>query len=269
MYRDDTNQFLGITTCETPNIVQNVDTFQSIESLISNGYFTPTCVDSYDNGSKLWGSFAYSDSFSVLGDTFDQYFIVVNDHLRPDGNVTVINTPVRIACMNAMSFALNRSTLKFSIPAIVDNNQLDTMAATIQNAYDRTTKAIEKSATSLVNKKINKDGIQKLLDDLFPYIPETEEGTTNHDRANAFVNAQREAFLTCMSADNLQNFNGTAYQVYNALTDFAMHYYRNGGKGFDLATRMTVIPGMNSQAATNGAKVTKFLKNVDRFALAA
>lgn len=269
MYRDDTNKFLGISVCETPNVIQNVDTFDSVESMIDDSTFTPVCADSYNEGRQFWGCFKFDDSFDVLGDTIDQYFIIVNDHLKPNGNVSVISTPVRIACMNAMSFALSRSTLKFTIPAIVDDTQKSTIAASIENAYSRTAKAIKKSSEKLAKTKISKDGIQRILDDLFPYIEESADGTTNHDRANAFVNSQREAFLTCLSADNLENFNGTAYQVYNALTDFATHYYRNGDKGFSLENRMTVIPGMNSQAATNGAKVTKFLKSVDSFALAA
>lgn len=269
MYRDDSNKFLGISVCENPQVIQNSDTFSSIESLICDGSFAPVCADSFNEGRQFWGCFKLDDSFGVLGDQIDQYFIVVNDHLKPNGDVTVISTPVRIACMNAMSFALSRSTLKFSIPAIVDSDQQKTIAASIENAYTRTINAIKKSSEKLANTKISKEGIQKILDDLFPYIEETSEGTTNHDRANAFVNSQREAFLTCLSADNLQNFNGTAYQVYNALTDFTTHYYRNGDKGFNLENRMTLIPGMLGSSSTNGAKVTKFLKNIDKFALAA
>ena len=103
------------------------------------------------------------------------------------------------------------------------------------------------------------------MDELFPYIEETEEKTTNHDRANQAVAMQREAFLTCLNADNISNYQGTMYGVFNALTDYSQHMYRNSDKAFDLGHRMTLLPGMNPEATTEALKVSKFLKNMKSF----
>lgn len=267
MYRDDTTSFLGIVKTENPNIVQNVDTFQSVEPLIKDGILKPECADSYMGGSKMWGCFKFNDPFTVLDDEFTQYFIIANDHLKPNGKVQVISSPVRIACMNALGSALNKSTMKFQIPAIVDESQLPSISETILNAYTRTIEGLTKSANSLIDIKINESGIQKILDDLFSYIESSE--STNHDRANQAVDEQRQCFITCVNADNLQNFKGTAYGIYNALVDYAQHFYTNYDKGNSLENRMTLIPGMNPEATTNNLKVAKFLKNVDKFSLAA
>ena len=265
MYRDDTETFLGIVKSNEPKVIQNIDTFRSIEPLMKDGTLTPLVADSYLGGQQLFGCFQFNDTFKVLDDEFNHYFIIVNNHLKPDGNVTVINTPVRIACMNAMSSALKRAGLKFKIPALITGGDYSIISNTIMNAYERTIKAMQKSADEMVNMQISRVGIQKLLDELFPYIEETEEGTTNHDRANQTVDMQREAFVTCLNADNLANYQGTMWQVFNALTDYSTHYFRNADKAFDLQHRMTLLPGMNPEATTEALKVSKFVNNMSSF----
>lgn len=265
MYRDDTEKFLGIVKSNEPHIVQNVDSFRSIEPLMENGTLTPLVADSYLGGQQMFGCFQFNDTFQVLDDDFNHYFIIVNNHLKPDGNVTIINTPVRIACMNAMSSALKRAMLKFKIPAVITGGDYSIVSNAIMNAYERTAKAMQKSADEMVKMQISKVGIQKLLDELFPYVEETEEGTTSHDRANQTVDMQREAFITCLGADNLANYQGTMWQVFNALTDYGTHYFKNVDKAFDLQHRMTLIPGMNPEATTEMLKVSKFVNNMAAF----
>ena len=265
IYRDDTNKFLGAVKSDNPQVVQNVDTFKSIEPLLNDGTLRPVVADSYMGGRQMFGCFQYTKPFDVLGDSFEHYFIITNNHLKPNGSVTVINTPVRIACMNAMSYALKRAALKFQIPAVIEAGSEDSIAKTIMNAFERTVDGIRSTANKLVDMKVSRDNIDKILDELFPYIEEPAEGTTNHDRANATIEAQREAFIHCLNADNLANFQGTMYQVLNALTDYTTHYYRNAEKGFNLEHRMTLLPGMNPEATTEALKVSKFMNNLKTF----
>lgn len=265
MYRDDMQSFLGIVKTDEPKIIQNVDTFKPIEPLIEDGILTPLVADSYLGGQQLFGCFEFNESYQVLDDTFNHYFIVVNNHLRPDGSLSIINTPVRIACMNAMSSALRKSNLKFKIPGFIASGDYSMISNSIMNAYERTVAYMKNTAESLVETKISRDGINKLLDELFPYIEETEGKTTNHDRANQTIEMQREAFTECLAADNLSNYQGTMWQVFNALTDYGTHYFKNADKAFDLQHRMTLIPGMNPEASTEMLKVSKFLNNVKHF----
>lgn len=265
MYRDDTESFLGIVKSSNPQITQNVDSFRAIEPLMEDGTLTPLVADSYLGGKQVFGCFQFNDTYKVLDDEFNHYFILVNNHLKPDGNISVINTPVRIACMNAMSSALKRASLKFKIPALIENGDYSIATKAIMDAFYRTSKTMQDSADAMVKMQISRVGIQKLIDELFPYVTETEEGTTNHDRANLAVDLQREAFVTCLNADNLANYRGTMWQVFNALTDYSTHYFKNADKAFNLEHRMTLIPGMNPEATTEMLKVSKFLGNMKTF----
>ena len=269
MYRDDTNNFLGIVKSNNLVITQNVDTFKSIEPLLEDNTLNPVVADTYNGGCQTFGCFEVNDSFDILGDDFKHYFIVVNDHLKPDGNLTVINTPVRIACMNAMSAALSRSILKFKIPAYISAETSIDISNMMMDAYNRAVNKMKNAAENMSKIKITQAGIEKLMDELFPYIKETEAETTNHDRANHAIAIQRESFLTCLNADNISNYKNTMYGVFNALTDYSQHMHRNADKAFDLGYRMTLLPGMNPEATTEALKVTKFLNNMKEFAEAA
>ena len=267
MYRDDNQKFLGIVKSENPKITQNVDTFKSLEPLMEDQTLKPVVADSYLGGKQLFGCFQFNSSFKVLDDDFNHYFIVVNDHLRPDGNLTVINTPVRIACMNAMSAALRKARLKFKIPATIEHGDTSIISKTIIDAYMNSVKMMQDSAQKMVDTKISRKGIDIILDELFPFLPESEKGTTNHERANQTVSMQREAFVNCLAADNLSNYEGTMWQVFNALTDYSTHYFRNSDKAFDLQHRMTLLPGMNPEATTEALKVSKFVNNFSTYAM--
>lgn len=50
---------------------------------------------------------------------------------------------------------------------------------------------------------------------------------------------------------------GTHYQVFNALTDFTQHYFKNSDDGLDLESRMKLLPGSGVESASS--KVSKFL----------
>ena len=264
MYRDDNNMYLGSVLSKDPIVTQNIDSFVSIDPLLQDGTLTPVIADSYKNGRQIFGVFKMNEKFDVLGDQFNQYFIIVNDHLKPDGHVQVVNTPIRIACMNAYSSALSRANLKFKIPVFGDYST-EQISTSIMNAYERTADAVVKTAEDLAAIKISKVGVAKLLDELFPYLDDSSE-STNHDRANQAIDAQREAFVVCMNEDNLQNFQGTMYQVWSALTDYTQHYHRDSRKGFNLQNRMALLPGVDPEATNDSLKVTKFLKNIDKFA---
>ena len=264
IYREDKDQFLGTVKSDNPVMIQNIDSFSAIEPLLESGILQPVVADTYKNGSQIFCCFKFNDQFKILGDSFNQYFIVVNDHLKPNGKLQVINTPVRMACMNAFSSALSRAYLKFSIPGIVSDSSAEVISKSIIQAFENTqtklTAAVDKMATT----KISRVGVDKLLDELFPY-PEDSD-STDHSRAIQTVDAQRETFVACLNADNIADYKGTMYGIWNALTDFTQHFFKDGSRGFDLQHRMTLLPGMNPEATTETLKVSKFYNNMQKFA---
>lgn len=113
--------------------------------------------------------------------------------------------------------------------------------------------------------KINVNGIEKVVEDLFPYREDIKSEKAMQ-KANAKIEEQRELFRTCLNKDDVDNFKGTAYQVFNALTDLVQHYYSKPEKAYKLDTRMSMLRGFDTFAINDSAKVIKFLKNAKNYA---
>lgn len=256
IYRTDNNRVLGVVNKQYPALVQNIDAFNAFNNLIGKHVQVETAA-SLGFGEKIFGCFKINEGYKVHDDDIDHYLVVFNDHLKADGKITVMNTPVRVVCQNTLSAALSDNLLKYRIACSSDEFVNDSLADHILRAAERSKDALTAKADVLLKRKVTKEDVEKILDELFPYIK--AEGESTHDVANERTAMIRETFLTkCMGADNLANYRGTHYQVFNALTDFTQHYFKNSDSGLDLESRMKLLPGSGVESASS--KVSKFLK---------
>ena len=276
VYRDGETEgskpiYLGATKSNNPRPIANVDTFEILEPLMDSGTLRPVCADTYQGGRKMWGCFEVSDSRIIRGEEFKQYLIVINDHMKPNGHVQIVSSPLRMACMNSFSHILSNSSLRFSVP--VYSTSPDYIAQILENSWNKTFSDVSKRVEKLNKLRYTKEQLELILDELFPYIAEAEDGVTRHARANAAVDQEREVFLTqCMNSPDIDAYKGRMYQIYNAITDYTQHYFRTDGRtnrAFDSDYRISLIPGVDPMATTASGKVVKFLKLVDKFAQAA
>ena len=118
--------------------------------------------------------------------------------------------------------------------------------------------SLQKKAEDMVSKKIDKQYVDRLLDELFPYAnPDNPESMFS--KQNEMVSQLRATFLNkCMGADNLANYRGTQWQVLNSVIDWDDHFYKNMTKAYDINHRMKRLPGIGDMT---GSKTIAFLKN--------
>ena len=262
VYREDNNDVLGVVNKANPVVVQNVDTFNAFEQILGTEVEVDTAA-SLGRGQTVFGCFKINQEYTVLDDDIQHYFVVINDHLKADGSITLLNTPIRVVCQNTLSAALTNNTYKIRIPVSSDKNINAELARKIINAAGLAIDNLSINANKMVKKKVSRDHIEALLDELFPII-DVGEGESSHHKANETTEMIRETFLSnCMGADNLGNYRGTQYQVYNALTDFSQHYFKNPDKSYDLKYRMGLLPGMGV-TDNPSSLVTKYLKIKDK-----
>ena len=262
LYRDDNNEILGVVNRSNLNIVQNVDTFNAVDKMIGDTLAVETAA-SLGKGETVFGCFKIQENYKLLDDDVEHYFVIVNDHLRPDGKVTVLNTPVRVVCQNTLTEAIGNNYAKMRIPVTAEASINATIAGNLLTSIDNSLKILETKAESMFMKKIDSSYVDKLLDVMFPY--QIVDGQPIMSRANESTSIAREVFLkNCMGADNLGNYRGTQWQVFNALTDYTQHYHRSVEKAYDINHRMSLLPGVKQTTETS--KVVKFLKIADQLA---
>ena len=267
IYREDTHNILGVINKPDYAIkcIQNTDMFRSIEGLLGKYIETDTAA-SLGLGETVFGCFKIHEQYKVLDDDIDHYFVVMNDHSRSDGKVTVLNTPIRVVCQNTLSAALSANYMKMRIPVAEDAMAASLLSHKIQETAENAKNNLIGRANKLVGQKVTREQVDDLLDELFPYILTPESGTidSSHEKANEKTTLMRETFIhECLGADNLANYRGTAYQIYNGATDYFQHYWTNMENAYDLNKRMQNLPGYGiSEGVGKINKTLKFLNKI-------
>lgn len=262
IYRTDNNDILGVVNNPRPQLVQNAETFEAVEPLIGKEIELET-VSGLGIGNQVFGCFKIKQEYNIFDDKIEHYYVVLNDHLKVDGKVTILNTPIRVVCQNSLATALSNNYYKLRVPITADKVANQTMAEKILAHSQDAITYLERIAKKLYNQKISRDGIDKLLDELFPLVKTEYPGAFS--KQNEKTEMLRETFIKdCLGADNLANVRGTNWQIYNAVTDFDTHYYSKVDKAYDLDYRMSKLPGVGTQTETS--IVAKFFKIADKLA---
>lgn len=261
-YRDDTMTLLGVVNHKYPSIVQNVDAFRIFEPMLENGLVSVETAGTYGSGVQTFAVFEIKEPFKVLGDEIKHYFIAINDFMKPDGKITILNTPIRITCLNMLSHAINRCYYKLRMPVVADQAQNDGLSNELYNSATIAISNLNLKAERMVGTKITQEDLNKMIDKLFPLPATPTNEFIETQKAVETVMLQRDTFVQCLDVDNLQNFKGTVYWVYNAFADYAQHYFKNADKGFDLQYRMNMIPGFTATTDTENTKLMKLTKDL-------
>lgn len=259
--RDDTKQVLGVISSRYPDPVANVDMFNMVDNLLGSE-LEFQCAGEINHGRKVFGAFKLLNESKILDDNAETYIIIMNDHLKADSKVTVVFTPVRVVCQNMLIHALYKGVYSARIPVTNDfgmNRDLRyKLMENAENTITLTSRKMEKFASYKVSEK----KLDELKDDLFPYQM-SQTGDILDTKANESVTIVRESFNECLISPNLDNYAGTAFAVYNALTDFEQHWYKSAIKAYDLNYRMTHIPTIGTQSEPS--ITAKFIKNFSKY----
>lgn len=261
IYRDDTNQVLGVVNSNWIDLIQNVDSFKVVEPLIRSGEVSVDTIAEFASGRAVYGVFQIKEPYEIHGDKIQHYILVVNDHTKPNGKIQIINTPIRVVCMNALSHALSKAVYSVSVPVLPTYEANKEIAAEIMSSCAKAITNLNQNVDKLLEIEVSTQLLDDIVDELFPLVAPPQNAITiqSSSRANETVEMMRSQFIDCINEDNLANFSGTGYQVYNALADMTQHYHKTGKYAYDLDHRIQNLPGIGV-LSTESAKVSKLLK---------
>lgn len=211
--RDIDDKVLGLVS-NRYKLVQNSEAFDFTDSLI--------CGDvKYETAGSLLGGkriflLARLPEKKILGDDFDNYICFTNSH-DGTGAIQACMTPVRVVCQNTLNLALDKATRKWSTKHIGNiESKMEEARHTLQLA-DQYMDNLAVVADQMANTKVTESEVATILDELYPV---SEDAT---DRVKRTVNQKKEDFMICMFAPDILKFQGTAWGVINAASDFSTH----------------------------------------------
>ena len=250
---DEVKSVIGAVNVAYPKLIQNDETFKLIESMLGNKIEVETC--GHVNGDeKVFGCFKVMDQFKLFDDDIDQYLVVLNEHLKVDGKITILYTPIRIVCQNTLAYALNNNVFKVRVAVSSDVQINQQMCYSLNDQIAVAAAQLEGRSNKYRKLKLERDDVEKFLDDMFPII---EDPVGSHAKANEQQEIARETFLQyCMNRPDLNNYRGTGYQLFQASMDFFQHYRTSSDKVYDLTYRMSLLPGQGSDPANTSMKKT-------------
>jgi phage/plasmid-like protein (TIGR03299 family) len=212
--RSDTGEVLGIVS-ERYKVAQNREVFDFADALIG----TDGVKCTYETAGSLWNGrrvfmLVNMPKGRIAGDAYRPYLCISNAH---DGSapLQVFLTGIRVVCNNTLSAALRSATRKMAIRHMSGMDQRKREAVRTMGAASKYFHDLEVFASELAGKKAN---IGKVLEKLFP---DSADMSRRQLQSNREVKDLVKRILR--EKEDLQNFRGTAWGVYNAIADYRSH----------------------------------------------
>lgn len=234
--RKDTQEPLG-PVGKNYNIFQNRESFDFLDSIIGTGQAQFETAGLYD-GAKSFITIK-TEGLKILGEDYEPYILLINS-FDGSGAVRAMFTSIRCFCSNCLERAMKNATNKISVR---HSNSLQGRIETAREMLQGNTNYLteyKKEAEKLATLPYTKEQFGQLISTLYP-IDREKDTPLSQGRTEILRNQLMNAY----NADDLQNFNGTAYKALQAVADAESHkiQFRNT-KNSAFAGLKTVIDGM-------------------------
>jgi phage/plasmid-like protein (TIGR03299 family) len=173
---------------------------------------------SLKDGKLVW-LLALTDSRRILGDEVQQYLTFATGH---DGKtpVKVFDTSTRVVCANTFQLALRGAKRVWTFEHQNGvHEKLNEFRVTMENARNYMD-SLEIRAQKLFDQKITTRNLNKIMNQVFGNEDEFEDQPMKQKRVQALKN---RVITVYNEREDLQNFRGTAWGLYNSFADVAAH----------------------------------------------
>ena len=216
--KEETGQYIGVVS-KSYQIYQNQDAFEFVDSIPDIKF-----VKAGETNTGMVYIIGQLPETTVLNDTFAPYVIFQTSH-NGRYNVKATICPLRIVCQN--QFALSFRTMRNSFD-IRHSRQLPSKVAQAQELIQDTARymaGFTNTAEELALLKISsRDTVYEIIDKFFDGTIEL----TERQRKN--MEEQKDQFMVCYTREDNQNFQGTAWGMINAFSDYITHKKRKETK---------------------------------------
>lgn len=231
-FRIDDGAYLG-TVGEGYTVIQNKDQFSFVDAFLeaANGAHYES-AGALGNGERIWclARIPEADYQIDGGDKHKTFVMVANSH---DGSlayqVKLVDT--RIVCQNTLTVAINEKGACWRIKHTANAKARLAEAVDMMQMVKREAVGLKGKMLRLADRKLTRESVEHILDRLFPAPKDEKANTTRRDNN---VSAVLDLYA---SNDNnaFASVKGTAYNLFNAVTEYVDHQRTARGNGSDPA----------------------------------
>jgi phage/plasmid-like protein (TIGR03299 family) len=247
---EDTESVIGVVGNKY-KIVQNMEVFSALDTLVDSGDARYTAAGEYNNGANIWMVMELPTGVQVANDPHSAFLLVQSSH---DGSCAVRIRPIieRLFCANQISrIIMGKETNNYTyVMKHTTNSKLS--VNDIRNITQLTYSSIQQYegiASTLLQRKVDDHQVKNIFKQVWA-LPSTVEETPEHllsqgeKRQRTIALTGRDSAWNIYSQSSTQeNIRGTAFGVWQAVIEHADHYASGGAERRAVAT----ISGRNDK----------------------
>ena len=232
-------------------IVQNMEVFSALDTLVDSGDARYTAAGEYNNGANIWMVMELPVGVQVANDPHAAFLLVQSSH---DGSCAVRIRPIieRLFCMNQINRIIKGKHKNAYTYVMKHTTKSELSVSDIRNITQLTYDSIqeyESIAGILLDRKVDDRQVRNIFKAVWS-LPSTVEEMPEHllsqgeKRQRTIALAGRESAWNIYSQSHTQeNIRGTAFGAWQAVIEHADHYASGGSDRRAIAT----ISGRNDR----------------------
>ena len=248
--KDDNNQVIGVVG-DKYKIVQNMEVFSALDTLVDSGDARYTAAGEYNNGANIWMVMELPVGVQVANDPHAAFLLVQSSH---DGSCAVRIRPIieRLYCMNQINRIIKGKHKNDYTYVMKHTTNSELSVNDIRNITQLTYDSIqqyEMIADTLLQRKVDERQVRNIFKSVWALPSEIEEAPDHllsqgqRRQRTIALNGRDSAWSIYNASPTQENIRGTAFGVWQAVVEHADHHASGGSDRRAIAT----ISGRNDR----------------------
>ena len=241
--KNNDNKVIGVVG-DKYKVVQNMEVFSALDSLVDSGSARYTAAGEYNNGANIWMIMELPVGVNVANDPHAAFLLVQSSH---DGSCAVRIRPIieRLFCANQINRLITgKKTNDYTyVMKHTTNSKLSPseIGNIIQLSYD-SIQQYESIADTLITRGVTHTQAREFFKRVWA-LPSTVEGKPYHmltqgerRQQTIAITAREKAFDIYSESPTQENIRGTAFGMWQAVVEYADHHASGGSERLAVAT---------------------------------
>jgi phage/plasmid-like protein (TIGR03299 family) len=248
--KDNNNEVIGVVG-DKYKIVQNMEVFSALDTLVDSGDARYTAAGEYNNGANIWMVMELPVGVQVANDPHAAFLLVQSSH---DGSCAVRIRPIieRLFCMNQINRIIKGKHKNDYTYVMKHTTNSELSVNDIRNITQLTYDSIQQYETiagTLLQRKVDERQVRNIFKAVWA-LPSEVENAPEHllsqgqrRQRTIALNGRESAWNIYSQSHTQENIRGTAFGVWQAVVEHADHYASGGSDRRAIAT----ISGRNDR----------------------
>jgi len=248
--KDDNNEVIGVVG-DKYKIVQNMEVFSALDTLVDSGDARYTAAGEYNNGANIWMVMELPVGVQVANDPHAAFLLVQSSH---DGSCAVRIRPIieRLFCMNQINRIIKGKHKNDYTYVMKHTTNSELSVNDIRNITQLTYDSIQQYETiagTLLQRKVDERQVRNIFKAVWALPSEVEDAPEHllsqgqRRQRTIAPNGRDSAWNIYSQSTTQENIRGTAFGVWQAVVEHSDHYASGGSDRRAIAT----ISGRNDR----------------------